>query len=241
MPYFLSPENLEPATEVVVAGEEARHLMLSRRLKVGENIKLQGPDGRRFLCRVVEVGKKDLKAKAEEVLSVPREPETKITLFQAYINQAALDMVLQKSTELMANRVVIFNSHNTANRLGKGRFGEKQERWEKILWEAARQSERLRPPQLGFVETLDEVLTEAGSLDRVILTEPRSKQKFKHLKLENLGTLGLVVGPEGGFTQEESTKILSLPNSQGANLGPVLLRAETASLAALAISLDRAG
>ncbi|MCL5775300.1 MAG: 16S rRNA (uracil(1498)-N(3))-methyltransferase [Patescibacteria group bacterium] len=241
MPYFLSSENLKLATEVVVVGEEARHLMLSRRLKVGEKIKLQGPDGKRFLCKVVGVGKKDLRAEAEEVLPVPQEPKTKITLFQAYINQAALDMVLQKSTELMANRVVVFNSHNAANRLEKGRFGEKQKRWEKILWEAARQSERLRPPQLGFAGTLDEVLIEAGSLDMVVLTEPTSEGKFKRLRLENSETLGLVVGPEGGFTQEENAKILSLPNSQGVNLGPVLLRAETASLAALAISLDQVG
>ena len=241
MPYFLSLDNLKPKVEVVVAGEEARHLMLSRRLKVGESVKLQGPDGKRFLCRVVGIEKKSLKVEVVEEVLIPEEPKLRVTLFQSYINQAALDLVLQKSTELMADRVVIFNSLNTANHLGKTKFEEKRERWGKILWEAAKQSERSHPPRLGFAETLKEALAEASPLDMVVLADPASRQKFKDLKLGSLKTLGLFVGPEGGFSQEETAKMSALPNSQGVSLGPVLLRAETASLAALAISLDRVG
>jgi len=241
MPYFLSAQNLKPQLEVTISGEEARHLMLSRRLKVGEEIKLQGPDGGRYLCKVLEVAKKDLKVKTLEALSIPQEPKTKVTLFQSYINQSALDLVLQKSTELMASRVVIFNSHNTANRLEKDKFQEKQTRWENILWEAAKQSERQNPPALEFAETLSMAAERAAALDLLVLTEPASNQKLRDLKFENAATIGLFIGPEGGFTPDETAQLLKLPNCKGVNLGPILLRAETASLAALAISLDRAG
>ena len=66
MPYFFSNENLFLGGSHQIDGEEARHILLSHRVKIGEKLKLQGPDGKRFLSEVVSAGKKDLMVKALE-------------------------------------------------------------------------------------------------------------------------------------------------------------------------------
>ncbi len=238
MPYFLSPENLHIGQTLDLTGEEAGHLLLSRRLRPGEVVRFQGPDGKRFLCEAVEVKKKSLTAVVKEPVVVPQEPKTTTTLFLAYINQAALDMVLQKTTELLAGRVVLFNSQNVAHVLTRQKFEERQSRWGKILWEAAKQSERVAPPELAYVKDLPAALALAGKLDQVILLDPTAEKKLGQVVGRGLATLGLFVGPEGGFTQAENRQVLGLPRSAAASLGPVLLRAETAALAAVAISQD---
>ena len=238
MPYFLSPVNLQIGQRLDLAGEEAGHLLLSRRLRPGEAVRLQGPDGKRFLCEAVEVKKKSLTAVVKEQVGVPPEPKTTTTLFLAYISQAALDVVLQKTTELLAGRVVLFNSQNVAHALTRQKFEERQPRWAKILWEAAKQSERAAPPELMYAKDLPAALALAGKLEQVILLDPTAGKKLGQVVERGLGTLGLFVGPEGGLTQVENQQVLGLPRSAAANLGPVLLRAETAALAAVAISQD---
>ncbi|MCL5009333.1 MAG: RsmE family RNA methyltransferase [Patescibacteria group bacterium] len=138
MPYFLSPVNLQIGQTLDLTGEEAGHLLLSRRLRPGEAVRLQGPDGKRFLCEAVEVRKKNLTAVVKEPATVPPEPKTVTTLFLAYINQAALDVVLQKTTELLAGRIVLFNSQNVAHVLTRQKFEERHLRWGKILWEGGK-------------------------------------------------------------------------------------------------------
>lgn len=241
MPYFLSPVNLQIGQTLDLTGEEAGHLLLSRRLRPGEAVRLQGPDGKRFLCEAVEVRKKNLTAVVKEPATVPPEPKTVTTLFLAYINQAALDVVLQKTTELLAGRIVLFNSQNVAHVLTRQKFEERHLRWGKILWEAAKQSERAAPPELAYAKDLSAAITLAGKLDQVILLEPTAEKKLGQVVRRGLATLGLFVGPEGGFVPAENRQVLGLPGSAAASLGSVLLRAETAALAAVAISQDVLG
>jgi len=236
MPYFLSPKNLEPGQALEVGGDEAAHLLFARRLKVGEQVKLQGPDEKRFLCEVLAVGKRTLKVLVKENIPVPGEPRVLAKLFQAVVGQAALDIIFQKATELQAEEVVIFNSQNTANSVSRQKFEDKKNHWEKVLLEAAKQCERVRPPKLLFCKNLEECLESFQDLDLVVLLDPESSEKFKTLNTSNIKTLGLVIGPEGGFTQEEVAQVLSLPKAKGVSLGQVLLRAETAAISALALA-----
>lgn len=235
MPYFLSFDNLETGQHIRLVGEEATHLLLARRLKVGENVKLQGPNQRRFLCRVVEVKKRAVALLVGEMLQTPPEPSLAVVLFQAVVGQAALDWVFQKSTELQADGVVLFNSQNTATRLTLQKFQEKRARWEKILWEAAKQCERVRPPSLGFVPGVSETIEPLKTYNKVVVLDPNSHSKFKDLGPLKAKKVAVVVGPEGGFTFEENQRFLNLKNSVAVNLGPVLLRAETAALAGLVL------
>jgi len=236
MPYFLSPKNLEIGQTLEIGGDEAAHLLFARRLKVGEQVKLQGPDEKRFLCEVLAADKRTLKVSVRENILVPGEPKISTRLFQAVVNQAALDIIFQKTTELQAEEVVIFNSQNTANPVSRQKFEEKKVHWEKVLSEAAKQCERVRPPKLLFCKNFTECLESLQVMDMVVLLVPGGVEKFKNLNTSNIKTLGLVIGPEGGFTQEEVVQVLSLPKAKGVSLGQILLRAETAAISALALA-----
>src|SRR5258708_49307 len=157
MAYFLSDKNLQTDQSFAVEGEEARHILLSHRVKKGERIKLQGPNNKRFLCEVTDARKDRLAVKVLQAVFVPAEPSLKLSLFQAKISENALDFILQKSTELGVSRIVLFNSANVATKLSKDQYDGKSERWNKILWEAAKQCERIGPPGLEFVSDMDGV------------------------------------------------------------------------------------
>lgn len=236
MPYFLSVKNLSLNQEFDLEGDEAAHLLVSRRLKIGEKIKLQGPDEQRFLCEVVGVEKRKAVVLAREKVEVPPEPSRTVALYQSVVSQKTLDLIFQKAVELQAGEVVVLNSQNTAARLSRKKFEEKKQHWEKVFWEAAKQCERVRPPRLTFYNSLSDSLESLRLLDKVVLLDPQSQNKFKSLNIISAKTLGLLVGPEGGFTQEEVQKILGLPNAVGVNLGEVLLRAETAAISVLALA-----
>ncbi len=229
MSYFLSNQNLELGKQVSLDGEEARHILLSRRIKAGENVVLQGVDEKRFFCDVVVVLKNRLDVLPKREVVIPQEPEVKITLFQAFVAEQALDFILQKSTELGAAKIVLFNSINTATKLTKDRWDKKQARWQKILWESAKQSDRAHPPELEYADDVNEKIKE---LDKVFLCDPSGEKLNVKGQMLNVG---LVIGPEGGFTPEEINEFKSLPNVTPISLGPILLRAETAALASLAI------
>src|SRR4051812_12837296 len=98
MSYFLSGQNLEIGKQYALVGEEARHILLSRRMKVGEEFNLQGADGKRFVVELTEVNKNRLTVRAISKISIPQEPKTPIVLLQAVINEKAFDFILQKGT-----------------------------------------------------------------------------------------------------------------------------------------------
>ena len=236
MPYFFSNENLFLGGSHQIDGEEARHILLSHRVKICEKLKLQGPDGKRFLSEVVSAGKKDLMVKALEQLEVPEEPKIKITLFQSVVSEKALDFIFQKGTELGLSSIVLFNSANTATKFTRDIFAKKEERWNKILEESAKQCERSVWPSLQFAFDMNQVLETVKSLDEVFLTDI-SGQRLKTTN-NKLQTAGLIIGPEGGFTKEEVSEFKKIPNVEPVSLGPILLRAETAALATTAIILN---
>ncbi len=236
MPYFLSGNNLSNNQAVTIAGEEARHILLSFRVRKGEKIKIQGPDEKRYLTEVVDVGKNQLIVKVLERLSVPIEPKISTTLFQSAVSEKALDFIFQKGTELGLSRIILFNSKNTATKLSKEVFKRKEERWQKILQEAAKQCERVRPPVLEFGGDVAQILEKASHLNQVFLTDPSGNNlKSAIPNLKSPKSIGLVVGPEGGFASEEVARFKSSPNCTAISLGPILLRAETAALAAASL------
>ncbi len=239
MPYFLASEPILKNSEFELEGEEAFHLKLSHRVQVGEQVKIQDPNGVRYVCEVVKVGTKTLRLKSLQQLVVPEEPVPHVTLFQSLVSEKALDFILQKSTELGANAIVLFYPDHVAAKLSLERQALKAKRYQKILWESAKQSERVRPPVLFIAATMQELFFQLKVLD-IVLVLDKSGVKFNPSHIETVKNIGVVVGPEGGWSLPELEKFKSLSNSQVISLGPILLRAETAALAALVLARNSA-
>ncbi len=163
MSYFLSAQPLRLGQPAILTGPEAGHVLLSRRIKKGQAIVLQDSTPARYLCQVTAISKRQLTVLPEQVISIPPELPRQIVLFQAFVAEKALDFILQKSTELGASKVVLFNAQNTATRLTSEMVAQKNERWQKILWEAAKQCDRGYVPELAFVPNVDELMALAGA------------------------------------------------------------------------------
>ena len=232
MPYFFSLQNLKPEIAITISGEEARHILLSHRVKVGESAKLQGPDGKRFLCEVISLTKKELIAKVLTQILVAEELPVEISLFLSFVSEKAIDTIFQKATELGAKKIYLFNSRHTAVKLVKDIFTKKHDRWNKILNESAKQSERGVSPQLEFLPSFKDVLVVLKKLDCVFLAEQSGSTIRTNVKIK---TVGVVVGPEGGFTEEEINSLTELPNLSKIRLSPFVLRTETAAISALSV------
>jgi len=231
MPYFFCEKNLNYGKIVNLVAQEMRHLLLSHRARVGETVKLQGPDKKRFSAEILKIGKGAVELRCLRELSVPSEPLIGLVLFQAAIAEKALDFILQKGTELGLEKIVLFNAKNSATKLSKERFAAKKERWQKILIEAAKQSERAVWPEIFFVSNADELESQFAGLDIVYLTDVNGGLPSQ---IAGKGKIGIIVGPEGGFKDEEMAIFTKQLNVQALGLGSVLLRAETAAIAALA-------
>lgn len=237
MPYFLFSSALEVGKEYTITGDEAHHIAQVRRVKVGEDIVLQGSDEVRCRAQVLSVSRHSLTVKAVEKLEVPLEPTFSITLYQALTGEQPLDYILQKSTELGVTRVVLFHSAYSPYRFAGERLIKKIERWGKILQEAAKQSERVRPPILEWENDFESAVAKMQGNTMCVLDET-GKESFSMFakKQTNLSQLTLVVGPEGGFSNDELTRLRALSNITISKMGPRVLRAETAVTAAAAIT-----
>ncbi len=216
-----------------MSGDEARHILLARRMKKGEKFNLQGKDEKRYLVEIIDIDRYSLKLKAFSEIKTPPEPKVKITLFQGYVNEKALDFIFQKSTELGAHKIILFNSQNTATKLTEELFKKKNDRWQKILWEAAKQSDRVHPPELEYLKSVDDVIKSSKEYGQLFLCDIAG-QSPKNLD-QSFKSCSIAVGPEGGFTVEEVGGFKKLPNCTPITLGPILLRAETAALSSLSI------
>ena len=225
---------LEEGQRFELAGEEALHLLGSRRVRIGEEVEVQDPTGRRFLAAVQAKERKSLELLSLKELVPPAEPNFQIWLHQAMVKEKALDLILQKSVELGAAGVFLFETEHSQPLPQGNERTHRLERWHKILWEACKQSGRLRPPvlTLSAVSPLERVFDQPA----FVFDPYRPPTSLQGLTLEAQG-VHLILGPEAGFEPHE------LESFTGGflGLGPRILRAETAALAALTLFGGRFG
>jgi len=189
-----------------------------------------------WLCRIAEVGKNRVWLTVEHQLRMP-EPDADLWLLFAPIKRARSDWLVEKATELGASALLpVWTARTQSERLNL-------ERLRAHAVEAAEQSERLSVPQLHRPEALDRVLA-AWPAERPLMVCDESgagKPISEAARRLAPGPLAVLVGPEGGFDQTELDALGKLSFVTRIGLGPRVLRAETAALAALAVFQAIAG
>ena len=173
------------------------------------------------------------------------EPKAELTLYQSLLAREKFEWVLQKGTELGVSRFVPLLTRRGLVRTRQGVKKEKFERWRRILREAAEQSGRARIPVLEGPVPLRPALDGAADLDLRLVATPHGEGVSLHRALrqrapEKPVSIGLFVGPEGGFDPEEMELCLEA-GAQPVRLGPRVLRTETAALVGAALILYELG
>jgi 16S rRNA (uracil1498-N3)-methyltransferase len=189
-----------------------------------------------WLCRIAEMGKRGARLTAECRMRSP-EPEPDLWLLFAPIKWGRIDWLVEKATELGASALLpVWTTRTQAERLNL-------ERLRAHAIEAAEQSERLSVPELRSPEALSQVLAAWPAERRLIVCDESGAGEPIGAAAARLpvGPMALLVGPEGGFDQTELDALGKLSFVSRVGLGPRVLRAETAALAALAVYQATAG
>ena len=205
-----------PATEV----DKIRKVL---RLEQGAQIAILPDDGSIIRCEF-----RGRQAIPLEVVLCDNEPNQFITIAQALPKGERLETVLRMGTELGVCKFILFPAIRSVVKWDDKKRSDRLKRFQSILCEAAEQSYRTRLPKIEFVDSLKTLLKTYP--DAVILSE--SERATKPLAATG-ETTTLVVGPEGGWAPEE----LALIEDRGVTLGPLVLRTDTAGIAAAAALL----
>jgi 16S rRNA (uracil1498-N3)-methyltransferase len=218
------------APVTTVTGEEFHHSVRVVRVRIGEEVELFDRAGKAARGRVLSLDKDRATIEAGEPLP-SRESPLAVDLAMAIIQLEKFELVLQKATELGVRSILPLETDRIE--LRRERYTGKQERWNKIVFEAVKQSGRTSIPRLDPPAPFAEIVARPGA--KVVFDAD-----------EEPGTIGqpeavtLFVGPEGGWSEEE----LRAAREAGCvfqRLGPRRLRAETAAIAAVTVIAARFG
>lgn len=221
------------ADEITVTGEELRHLQVLR-LRVGESICIS--DGQNFLYdgTVVQTAKDFVRFSLSN-----RQPITQqrsgIVLFQALCKADKNEFIVQKAVELGADEIVFFGSRNCVSKI-EGKAEQKLVRWNRIAKSAAEQTGADRIPEVNYISDFEQMLQAACVQKTKLFFYEHAQQKLSQYwqSVKNPETVAVVIGSEGGFTEEENT-LAQQRGFASLSLGKHILRAETAPIAVLSV------
>lgn len=234
MSYFLYSEKLHSNTPATLDKEEAAHLLLSRRVKVGEQVEIQDTTPNRFICTISKLGKREVTFIPLRQVELPPPPKRDVHVYQAYTAEQTIHTIIQKLTELGVETVYIFPSKHSPTRP----LADKLSRWQRISLEAAKQSGRPLPISIQLDTFITCITTCSTKSQNIFLSQHAPKPLAELLSKTKASTpICLWIGPEGGWSTEEEARLIK----QGATpacAGPYTLRAETAAIAASGIALN---
>jgi 16S rRNA (uracil1498-N3)-methyltransferase len=221
-------------SSAVIDGDAAHHLGHVLRAQAGQLYELS--DGSvAWLSRIESVARHRVEFALLEQLPAPK-PGANTTLLLSIVKFDAFEWAIEKATELGVTRIIPVG----ASRSEKGLLdaaAKRSERWQKILLEASQQSRRLRIPQLEDLANPLKAFEGQSSKYCLMLSErsdaPSIRTTLNSLRSPKPATAALAVGPEGGWTDEELSSARAA-GFQEASLGHLILRTETAVIAALA-------
>lgn len=228
-----SNKNLRTSSLLKIEDEDFHYLKNVMRLKKNENFNIFNEINGEFNCNIIEINKKDLKIQIEEQIHTPAEENLNDTeLIFPPIRHQRLDFLIEKATELGITQLSPIITQNTSVK------NINTERIFTISKEATEQSRRLSIPKINELLTFKEKIAKFDFLNRTLIylderqndnqTTTEILKKFKNKPVSFL------IGPEGGFSQEEF-EILSKTQAQGITLGKQILRAETAGISIIAL------
>ena len=215
-----------------LTGDHADHLIRVLHARVGQEFDIAtGAVVRRG--RIVSIAATRVEFELGEV--VPAASPANVTLLLAVFKFDRMEWAIEKCTELGVARIVPVIARRTDAHLAAA-SAKRADRWRRLALQASEQSRRATPPEITAALKLKEATSLPGAL-RIVLAESENQTQLRDLLSSAEGEILLAVGPEGGWTEDE----LQLFQAGGwvpASLGPTILRAETAAIAATAIVIS---
>lgn len=232
IPRIYTPQTLIPQQTIQLEEQASAHLMRVLRLKEGHSIVLFDGSGYAFQAEIATLSKKTLAARIIEPL--PQQPTSPLhsEIALAVSKGDKMDWIIQKATELGVNTISPVISTRTDIRLDEQRWQKKHASWQQIMISACEQSGRDHLVTIHPVQALIHWLQNCQASSKLIC---HLEQSTRFAEVATNQDVAMCFGSEGGFTDEE-VKLAQTHGFIPVSMGPRVLRAETAPLAALAIA-----
>lgn len=227
---------------MVIGGQDAHHISKVLRLQVGDDLILVGADQQTGIAKIQSIASDEIKLLLLETILEDKEAPVNVYLAQGLPKSDKMDYIVQKAVELGVKGIYPLALEHCVVQYDESKKKSRQQRWQKIAEEAAKQCKRTVIPIVEPVTGLASVLSSLPAETIVLmLYEGQAAQGIKQALSEQQGkNYLLLVGPEGGFSAKE----VALCENHGVSvvtMGPRILRTETAALAGVAIVMYEYG
>lgn len=223
--------------KLVIKGPEAMHISRVLRMDEGDMFYLFDGSGTDYTAVIKEIGDAGVAVQITGSEKSGREPKVELIIFQAVIKNDNMDYVTQKCTELGVAKIVPFISARCVKRPDGSASEKLVTRQKRIALEAAKQCGRSRVPEVGGVIEFGQLTEEIGGVFTLLAYEDEDVVTIKRaLHWFDGKSMAIIIGPEGGFEKTEADT-LKVAGAKPCSLGKLILRAETAGPAALAMAM----
>ena len=214
-----------------LGGPEAKHAVSVRRMSIGEAIAVSDGSGIKIRGRVSKLQKETLELSVESIDEI-LPPNCQLFLVQALAKGDRDELAIQACTELGVFGVIPWQAERSISIWKAEKRQKGQTRWQAIVTEAAKQSLRALIPKVGEVLDSQELGSALAGFDQVLILDPEATTSITDLTPRATGRVAVVVGPEGGMSEQELESFAKAGFSS-VRLGAGVLRTSTAGMAAV--------
>ena len=237
MPKFFVNNNQINGDKITIVGEDVKHISNVLRSKGGDTINICDVDtSDNYIAELTDFSKDSVIATIEKKIKSEAEPDIYVHIFQGIPKSDKMELIIQKSVELGVKEITPVEMERCISIISGKDEKKKIDRWQKISEVAAKQSGRDIIPKINNVVKIKNIQERIKDIDLLIVPYENAEDvSFKEIiddakKNERIKSIGIVIGPEGGFEMEE-VEFLSSVGAKIVTLGKRILRTETVALA----------
>lgn len=225
---------LADSRNTIIDLEDIKHISKVLRLDIGDEIEIVDEKNKEYIMKIVEIEKSVIHLENIKKIDIQREDDVKIVLYQGIPKGSKMDDICKQITQVGIYEIVpVKFKRCVATDINKNKI----ERLQKIIDEASKQSKRTVIPEIKQVLTFKQMVQELSKNDKniVFYEDERQKSIREFVKgIENIKKIGIIIGPEGGISEEEIQQLKEV-EVDILTLGNRILRTETASIVAKSI------
>lgn len=243
--------------KIYITGDDYNHLKNVLRAKIGENYDICDENAVRYNTKIVAYQENSVVCEIIKIDEKNTEFSINLTLYQGMPKADKLEYIIQKTTEMGINEVFPVQMERSIVKLDEKNIDKKTERWNKIAEEASKQSGRQKLPIIHRAINFKNIIENISKYDIVLLPYENEKSvtikdalkeiknglnsyennqnKSDYIDKNNINSIAIIIGPEGGFSEEEINTLTKYNNVHKVTLGPRILRTETAGIVTIAM------
>lgn len=238
--FFVTPQMIDTELKkIYITGTDVNHIKNVLRMKKGEELLISDGNGKDYMCEI-----ETFNDNGEVIVAIKddtfdgTELPSKIYLFQGLPKSDKMELIIQKAVELGVYEIIPVSTKRSIVKLDKKKEQAKINRWNEISKSAAKQSRRSIIPKVSNVLTFDEAVVRAKELDINVIPYENYKDMSKTKEIINQidknMSMGIFIGPEGGFDEKEIE--MAIENDiKTISLGKRILRTETAGIMIISV------